>query len=292
MAPRVKRKYISSNNSNEIISNRRRSISLYDHQHESSMKDPPSASLLKSYKTASSRTFRNQQIQQVQLMQNNLQARERTILQNITNLKLNSNATGLKRTNPKKETINEPVLPNDINDFNNPEDFPSFIASPIILKEASFRFDAQIDDSFIDQSKLKEEDWSAIGVEDEIADKLHSSSSPNKVPVAVSSDINSECNQFHDSYQVTMNRACDSNEDNNLSHCSKSSQAFASPISEKSISRPEIDFFTVDSEFLRSFEGIWQRKLEYPVMTADPESPDHFSQIPMVSKGARKRIMK
>ena len=292
MAPRVKRKYISSNNSNEIISNRRRSISLYDHQHESSMKDPPSASLLKSYKTASSRTFRNQQIQQVQLMQNNLQARERTILQNITNLKLNSNATGLKRTNPKKETINEPVLPNDINDFNNPEDFPSFIASPIILKEASFRFDAQIDDSFIDQSKLKDEDWSAIGVEDEIADKLHSSSSPNKVPVAVSSDINSECNQFHDSYQVTMNRACDSNEDNNLSHCSKSSQAFASPISEKSISRPEIDFFTVDSEFLRSFEGIWQRKLEYPVMTADPESPDHFSQIPMVSKGARKRIMK
>lgn len=286
MAPRVKRKYISSNNSNEIISNRRRSISLYDHLHESSLKDPSSASLLKSYTTASSRTFRSKQIQQVQLMQNNLQARERTILQNITNLKLNSNVNVLKRTNPKKETINEPVLPNDINDFNNPEDFPSFIASPIIFKEASFRFDAQIDDSFIDQSKLKDEDWSAIGVEDEIADKLHSSSSPNKVPVA-----NSECNQFQDSYQVTI-EACDTNEVNNLSHYSKSSQAFASPISEKSICRSEIDFFTVDSEFLRSFEGIWQRKLEYPVIPADPESPDHFSQIPMVSKGARKRIMK
>jgi len=271
MAPRVKRVYRSSStNSNQ--SNRRRSISLYE---KDLNKDAP---LLKSYTTPTSQ-IKNQQ-QQVQKMQNDLQIRERKILQNITNLRNINNNTGIshKESAHKSEIIiNEQVLPNDINENYFPEEFPSFIASPIVFKEASFRFNTHqtgVEDSFLifDESKVyidDDEDNSEEVV------KISSSSSPNKVPG--SSDLHDSGHEFQDFYQVTIN---DEIKKNNISssHDSNQSLPFASPVSEKSISRPqtEIDFFTIDPEFLRSFEGIWQKTLDFPIRSADPESPDHF----------------
>lgn len=275
MAPRIKR----TNNSNQS-SNRRRSIYLY----EKGLNNDNS--LLKSYTIPTSQ-IKYQQQQQVQKMQNDLQIRERIILQNITHFRNinNSNNNYTSDINHiqsahKSETIHEQILPNDINENYFPEEFPSFVASPIVFKEASFRFNNHhtgAEDSFLifEDSKAIIE---AKDNDDNELIKISSSSSPNKVPG--SSDLHDSGHEFQNYYQVTIN-------DNIISSCRdqdlNQSLPFASPVSEKSISRPriehEIDFFTIDPEYLRSFEGIWQKTLDFPIRSADPESPDHFELI-------------
>lgn len=273
MAPRVKHTYRSTNN--------RRSLTL--HERESISKD---SSLLQSYTSSNVRA----QQEQVQKMKSDLQARERKILQDITNLG--------KAPPPKPfkipeipQNLSEQMLPDDINDrisFTIPEDAPSFVASPIIFKETSFNHVQNAEDSFIILDKSKLDEFSRV--EDNLISPKATSSSPNKVPG--SSDLpTSEPGNVFDYYETgdAMDIVNYTEEDYDLE--SESSKAFASPISDKSISRTsEIEFFTIDPEFLHSFEGIWRRKLDNPVRAADPESPDHFEQIPMISKGApRKR---
>lgn len=265
MTPRIKHTYKHSNN--------RRSLTL--HERESATKD---SSLLQSYTSSNVRA----QQEQVQKMKSDLKERERKILQDITNLN--------KAPPPKPfkvaditNYLSEQILPDDINDrisFTIPEDIPSFVASPIIFKETSFNQPTE-GDSFIilEKSKLGEFNYQ----EDDLISSKATSSSPNKVPG--SSDLPlSEPGSVFDYYE----NAPEIIREEDLI---ESSTAFASPISDKSISRPsEIELFTIDPEFLHSFEGIWRRKLDHPVRAADPESPDHFEQIPMVSKGApRKR---
>lgn len=266
MAPRIKHTYKSSNN--------RRSLIL--HEKESISKD---SSLLKSYTSSNVRA----QQEQVQKMKSDLQARERKILQDITNSSKNPLPKPFKI--PQLPTYSsEQILPDDINDrisFTIPEDAPSFIASPIIFKETSFN-QSMKEDSFIiiEKSKLGEFNYSE---DNNLISPKATSSSPNKVPG--SSDLPvSEPGSIFEYYENISNRV--------EVEAEESSKAFASPISDKSISRPpsEIELFTIDPEFLHSFEGIWRRKLDHPVRAANPDSPDHFEQIPMVSKGApRKR---
>lgn len=271
MAPRVKHTYKSSNN--------RRSLTL--HEKESTTKE---SSLLQSY---TSSNVRAQQVQ-VQKMKSDLQARERKILQDITNL----NKAPQPPPKPSKipelnRYASEQILPDDINDrisFTIPEDVPSFVASPIIFKETSFNQPIEgysfiiIEKSRFDQFNIPE---------DNLISPKGTSSSPNKVPG--SSDIlASETGSVFDycAPENVSNHPIEEEEYLNL-EISESSKAFASPISDKSISRPsEIELFTIDPEFLHSFEGIWRRKLDHPVRAADTESPDHFEQIPMISKGA------
>lgn len=267
MAPCVKHTYRSNN---------RRSLTL--HERESISKN---SSLLQSLTSSNVRA----QQEQVQKMKSDLQASERKILQDITNL--NKAPSQAKPLNVNRK-LSEQILPDDINErlsFTIPEDVPSFVASPIIFKETSFNYDQATENSFIifEKSKLSE---FFHAVEDNLISPKATSSSPNKVPG--SSDLlTSEPGSVFDYHE-----AGEATEMPNLSELkSERSQAFASPISDKSISRqPEIEFFTIDPEFLHSFEGIWRRKLDQPIRAAHPESPDHFEQIPMISKGApRKR---
>ena len=269
MAPRVKHTYKSSNN--------RRSLTL--HEKESTTKD---LSLLQSYTSSNVRA----QQEQVQKMKSDLQARERKILQDITNLSKAPPPRPLKIPESYK-ALSEQILPDDINDrisFTIPEDVPSFVASPIIFKETSFNQPIE-GDSFIiiEKSRFGEFNFP----EDNLLSPKGTSSSPNKVPVT--SDLpTSETGSVFDYYETenVSNHPIEEEEYFKL-EISESSKVFASPISDKSISRPsEIELFTIDPEFLHSFEGIWRRKLDHPVRAADPESPDHFEQIPMVSKGA------
>lgn len=271
MGPKVKHFYKNSTSSSAKT---RRSLTLYD-------KDTSKESSLLQSLTSSA--VRAQQ-EQVQKMRSHLQERERKILQDITNIS--------KVPLPKPLKIPEipKILPDDINEpspLNLQFEVPSFVASPIIFKESSFN----AEDSFIFFEKSKDHskaiefnnlDFSEDLIESPMA-KMESSS-PNKVPG--SSDIpTSESRNIFDFDQ-----------DDNWKSYNKSAEsiaAFASPISDKSISRAsEIELFTIDHEFLASFEGIWHRKLERPIQVLNPESPDHFEQIPMVSRGARDRKKK
>lgn len=277
MGPKIKHTYRSSNS--------RRRLSLYD---KDSSKD---ASLFKSY---TSSTVRAQQ-EQVQQMKSDLQVRERKILQDISNL--NNAPTSKPQRQPLHQAINSHVLPDDINErfsFVISDEVPSFVASPMIFKETSFHYNQPADDSFIlfDKSKLKE--YADYNVDDdEIIPKIPgSSSSPNKVPGSV--DIpTSELGSVFDYYEHQDDNLdqrdfkqhdidINSNDDDNNS-------CMASPISEKSIGPSEIEPFTIDPNFLNSFEGIWRRTLDHPVQAVNPDSPDHFDRIPMVSRGAASR---
>lgn len=265
MTPRIKHTYKHSNN--------RRSLTL--HERESTTKD---SSLLQSYTSSNVRA----QQEQVQKMKSDLQERERKILQDITNL---SKALPPKTFKLPDLTnyLSEQILPDDINDrisFTIPEDIPSFVASPIIFKETSFNQPTE-GDSFIILEKSKLGEFNCQ--EDDLISPKATSSSPNKVPG--SSDLLfSEPGSVFDYNENAPDIIKEEDSKENIT-------AFASPISDKSISRPsEIELFTIDPEFLHSFEGIWRRKLDNPVRAADPESPDHFEKIPMISKGApRKR---
>lgn len=276
MGPKVKHVYKTS------LTNNKRSLTVYD---KDSSKDN---SLLQSL---TSSTVRAQQ-EQVQKMRSDLQERERKILQDITNFNKFPPSKPFKV--PEIPEIPK-ILPDDINERILPafkEEVPSFIASPIIFKETSFN----TEDSFINfenNSKLLEFQQQII--QDLIESPLQAhisttSSSPNKVPG--SSDIpSSEPRSVFDYYETNVNNLNYNNDmiddwaPNNESE--ESVAAFASPISDKSISRPsEIETFTIDPEFLASFEGIWQRRLEHSVQVLNPDSPDHFEQIPMISRGA------
>lgn len=268
MAPRVKHTYKSSNN--------QRSLTL--HARQSATKD---SSMLQSYTSSNVRA----QQEQVQKMKTDLQVRERKILQDITNLSKSQQPKAFKIPETSN-SLCEQILPDDINDrisFTIPEDVPSFVTSPIIFKETCF--DQPMEgDSFIIIEKGK---FGEFGYPDDtLVSPKATSSSPNKVPG--SSEIpTSEPGSVFEYFENAENYS-EIIEEEDLKEISK---AFASPISDKSISMPsEIELFTINPEFLHSFEGIWRRKLEHPVRAADPESPDHFEQVPMVSKGApRKR---
>lgn len=258
MTPRVKHVYKSSNN--------RRSLTIFE---KDSSKD--SSAILQSLTSSNVRA----QQEQVQKMRSDLQVQERKILQDISNLNYAPPPKPLKIPNVPN------ILPDDINEqeyFTFPGEFPSFVASPMIFKEASFNYNHHLDDEedsflFLDKSVV-------------IEDKTHptvQSSSPNKVPG--SSDL--PTSEPGNIYEYEMN---DFEEVQNTSINTKSIQSFASPISEKSImNQSEIEFFTIDPDFLQSFEGIWRKKLDHPIRSADPDSPDHFDLITMISKGARKR---
>lgn len=258
MAPRVKHIYKASNN--------RRSLTLFE---KDSSKD--SSAILQSLTSSNVRA----QQEQVQKMRSDLQVRERKILQDISNLNYAPPPKQLKFPDVPN------ILPDDINEqisFTFPGEFPSFVASPMIFKEASFNYN-QLDGEnsfvFLDKSVV-EDDKSTMH-------PTVQSSSPNKVPgssdLPTSESVNLyeyEMNDFEDVPDISIN--------------TKSIQSFASPISEKSImNNSEIEFFAIDPDFLQSFEGIWRKKLDHPIRPTSPDSPDHFDQIPMFSKGARNR---
>ena len=257
MTPRVKHIYKTSNF--------RKSLTLSE---KDSSKD--SSTILQSLKSSNVRA----QQKQVQKMHSDLQAQERKILQDISNM---NNATSAK---PLKIADAPNILPEDINErisFTIPDEFPSFVASPMIFKEASFNFSqTNGEDSFLFLDKsILEDDNNSIHVHVQ-------SSSPNKVPGSNSLPT-SESGDFYEfetnNFELVQNKS---------SIKTESIQSFASPISEKSIrNRSEIEFFTIDPDFLQSFEGIWRKKLDRPNRSVDPNSPDHFDLIPMISKGTR-----
>lgn len=259
MAPRVKHIYKTSNN--------RRSLTLFE---KDSRKD--SSAILQSLTSSNVRAHQ----EQIQRMHSDLQARERKILQDISNLNYAPPPKPLKIPNLPN------ILPDNINEqvsLTIPDDFPSFVASPMIFKEASFNYNnLNGDDSFVflDKSVIEDENRTRT-----IQATTVQSSSPNKVPG--SSDLpTSEPGTLYE-YEYEVNEIED-----NVSINTKSIQSFASPISEKSImNQSEIEFFTIEPEFLQSFEGIWRKKLDHPIRPDNPDSPDHFDLIPMVSKGAR-----
>ena len=260
MAPRVKHIYKTSNN--------RRSLTLFE---KDSNKDPPAI-----LQSLTSSNVKSQQ-EQVQKMCSDLQIQERKILQDISNL---NNASLPK---PFRIPSVPNMLPDDINErisFTIPDEFQSFDASPIIFKEASFNYiRSNGEDSFIffDKSILEYDDKNSIK-------PTAQSSSPNKVPG--SSDVpTSEPGNLYEYERNKFEGA------SNISINTKSIQSLASPISEKSIinQEPEIELFTIDPDFLQSFQGIWRKKLHHPIRSTDPNSPDHFYQIPMISKGAKTR---
>lgn len=282
---REKERDSSSKDSNNKDSNNKDSINKDLNNKDSSKKDSinkdssnknsrDSSAILQSLKGGSN--VKAQQ-EQVQKMRSDLQAQERKILQDISNLN--------KAPLPKPFKIpNVPnILPDDINEherisFTIPDEFPSFNDSPIIFKETSFN---QTQDSFvfIDKSPIVK------------------SSSPNKVPVVVSTSVSgsndlltSESGNIFE-YQDNRTEKCkDENESADISITTKSIQSLASPISQESIIVPtEIDFFTIEPEFLQSFEGIWRKKLDHPIRSIDPSSPDHFDRIPMASKGGKSK---
>ena len=303
MAPRVKHVYKSSN------SNNRRSLTLFEREkgRDSSNKDSnnknssnkdsnnkdsckkdaenknssnkdsrDSSAILQSLKGSSN--VKAQQ-EQVQKMRSDLQAQERKILQDISNLNMAPLPKPFKIPNVPN------ILPDDINEherisFTIPDEFPSFNDSPIIFKETSFN---QTQDSFvfIDKSPIEK------------------SSSPNKVPVLVSASVSvsgsndlptSESGNIFEYLDNRTEKFKDENESVDISITTKSIQSLASPISQESIIVPtEIDFFTIEPDFLQSFEGIWRKKLDHPIRSIDPSSPDHFDRIPMVSKGGKSK---
>lgn len=275
MAPRVKHTYKSSANS-------RRSLTFYGKEVVSG-KD---SSLLQSLTSSNVRA----QQEQVQKMKSDLQVRERKILQDITNLS--------KAPLPKPfkipvlhQHLSDQILPDDINErisFTIPEDVPSFVTSPIIFKETIF--DQSMEDSFILMEKSNTNEFSYFVNGNGLISPRATSSSPNKVSGSLDLPTSEPGSVFdyHDS--VDFKDKSKYYEEDTEEIKSESSKAFASPISDKSIGRPsEIELFTIDPEFLHSFEGIWRRKLKHPVRPENPDSPDHFEQIPMVSKGARKK---
>ena len=280
MGPKVKHVYRSS-----LSANNRKSLSLFI-KDSSKEKDN---SLLQSL---TSSTVRAQQ-EQVQKMQTDLKIRERKILQDITNLSKVPLHKPFKTTEISNTNTN--MLPDDINERLALDEVPSFVASPIIFKETSF----SAEDSFVffeksyNNSKLTEFPRALVQVELEddpieslVRAPISSSSSPNKVPAPSDIPTSDSVNIF-EYYEGEMhNVEADWSMENKSN---ESTEAFASPISDKSISRisPEIEFFTIDPDFLASFEGIWHRKLEQPVQVLNPDSPDHFEQIPMISRGAR-----
>ena len=254
MGPRIK--YISSNNN-------RRSITLYD-------KSSNEPSILKSYTSSSVRA----QQEQVQKMRSDLLVKERKILQDLSNLKNAPLPKPIKIPNFNSLEVEDyTILPSDINEnvaFSHIEEPPSFMKSPIIIKESLItNFD---EDSFeiFDQSGVFENQ--SVNPKNERFDANRTPPPTSSSPTKINSD------QSINEIKEESNK--------------KNSSSIASPESENSNyelhPQSEIEFFTIDPEFLASFAGIWRRKLDRPVQPVRPESPDHFEQIPMKSKGAPK----
>lgn len=282
MAPRIKHFYGSA-------TNRRKSLILNE---KDSKKE---SSILQSYTSSSIRA----QQEQVQKMQADLQTRERKILQDITNFRTipnhNRNTYDVNASNIANVLKTEQIIPNDINNntFILCDEVPSFIASPIIFKEASFNFQCnnQSEDSFLLVDMKKFEELNQVVVDNSIESRpVVLSSSPNKVPVSSNLPTSESCQMF-DYYEANNsdNGLFSGNNATNISELSLAlsdtnhQSTFASPISENSIRRSEIELFTIDAEFLKSFEGIWCKTLDQPVQIAEPDSPDHFEQFRNVS---------
>lgn len=282
MAPRIKHFYGSA-------TNRRKSLILNEKDYKKE------SSILQSYTSSSIRA----QQDQVQKMQADLQTRERKILQDITNFRTtpnhNRNPYDVNASNIANVLKTEQIIPNDINNntFILCDEVPSFIASPIIFKEASFNFQCnnQSEDSFLLVDMKKFEELNQIVADNSIESRpVVLSSSPNKVPVSSNLPTSESCQMFD--YYEANNSDIGLFSENNAINISELSLAlsdtnhqstFASPISEKSIRRSEIELFTIDAEFLKSFEGIWCKTLDQPVQIAEPDSPDHFEQFRNVS---------
>ena len=286
MTPRIKHFYGSA-------ANKRKSLILNE---KDSKKE---SSILQSYTSSSIRA----QQEQVQKMQADLKTRERKILQDITNFRItpnnNRNISDINASNITNVLKTEQIIPNDINNsaFILCDEVPSFIASPIIFKEASFNFQCnnnnnnQSEDSFLLVDMKKFEELNQIYVDGPMESRpVVLSSSPNKVPGSLNLPTSESCQMFD--YYEANNSGIEYFSENNAANISELSlslsdtnhqSTFASPISEKSIRRSEIELFTIDAEFLKSFEGIWCKTLDQPIQSAEPDSPDHFEQFRNVS---------
>lgn len=315
MTPRIKHVYKSANN-------RRRSSS-------GGVILPANGAFLESYK---SQAVRDQQ-HEMERMRSELRDRERKILHDITTFK-NIPTKSLVSRSPEKIQSSlalDPIYTDDdnvilshdiinnnetISFISNLNEMPSFITSPVIFKEFN---EEENNSSFILVEKSKLSQINFIPNENESS---NGSTSPNKVPG--SSDNIPSTDYFESEFTAAdtqnaetesqaeskaqesiliQNTTSNSNTDRAINNVSL--EPFASPPisdSDKSntssiqtqIPRSEIEFFTIDPEYLRSFKGIWQRKLDNPVQAANPTSPDHFeiSMQNKIKKDVRKKASK